>query len=61
MNAPVTAPFEIEQDEALTALPDSEQLESLAEKPVPETWMLVPTAAEAGVSVIVGGELAIDM
>jgi hypothetical protein len=51
---PVKAPFEIEQDGALTAVPDSEQLESLAEKPVPETWTVVPTDADAGLSVRMG-------
>jgi hypothetical protein len=51
---PVKAPFEIEQDEALTGVPDSEQLESLVEKLVPETWTVVPTDADAGLSVRVG-------
>lgn len=37
MKEPVRAPLESEQDEELTALPESEQLESLGEKPVPET------------------------
>lgn len=34
---PVRTPFEIEQDEALTGVPESKQLESLVEKPVPVT------------------------
>jgi hypothetical protein len=36
-NEPVNAPFEIEQAEPVTTLPESEQLESLGAKPDPET------------------------
>jgi len=53
---PAKAPFEIEQDGALTTAPESEQLESLVEKPVPETWTLAPTDAEAGFSARLGEE-----
>lgn len=53
---PVKAPFEIEQDGLLTAVPESKQLESLGEKPVPETWTLAPTDADVGFIVIEGEE-----
>jgi len=36
-NEPVIVPAETEQLDPVTAVPDSEQLESLEEKPVPET------------------------
>jgi hypothetical protein len=33
--------------------PDSEQVESLAERPDASTWTVLPTAAEKGINVIV--------
>lgn len=54
MKEPVTTPFEIEQDEALTGVPESEQLVSPDEKPVPETCTLALTDADVELRVIVG-------
>lgn len=36
-NEPVNVPLESEQAEPVTTVPESEQVESLLEKPVPET------------------------
>jgi len=54
---PVRAPLESEQDDALTAVPESEQLESLVAKPVRETCTIAPTDADCGLSVTVGEEV----
>ena len=51
---PTKFPFEIEQDEEATGLPESEQLESLVEKPEPETLTMLPAAAEVVLRVSVG-------
>ena len=53
----VKTPLEIEHDGVLTGVPESEQLESLVENPVPETCTLALAEADAGLSVMVGGEV----
>ena len=56
---PLRVPAEIEQDELVTGVPDREQLVSLEEKLVPDTWTLAPAAADVAFSVMVGEELRI--
>ena len=51
---PTKFPFEIEHDEEATGLPESEQLESLVEKPEPDTLTPLPTEADVVFRVSVG-------
>ena len=51
-NEAVRVPPEIEQVMDPTGLPESEQLESLDEKPEPDTETVVPTCADVGLIVI---------
>jgi hypothetical protein len=46
--------LEIEQSDALTGLPENEQLASPVRNPEPETWIVDPAEAEFGVSAIIG-------
>jgi len=55
VNVAVKAPPETEQVDAVTGLPESEQVVSLARKLEPDTWTVAPTWAEDGLSVIDGG------
>ena len=55
-NEAVKVPPETEHVMDPTGLPESEQLESLDEKPEPDTETVEPTFAELGLSVIAGEE-----
>jgi len=54
INDPVRVPPEIEHVLDPTGLPESEQLESLEEKPEPDTETVAPTCADVGLIVITG-------
>ena len=53
-NEAVRVPPEMEHVTDPTGLPESEQLESLDEKPEPDTEIVVPVRADAGLIVICG-------
>jgi len=62
MNEPVIDPSIIEQvSEPIEPLPDNEHVESLDEKPDPETCTVLPTGAETGSNVIVRPPLLVTV